>query len=114
MARRRRSRRARAHGAPCRLRRVSSVDQTLDEVSYADAGAGPRSPLLFLVLEADRPLKRGVRWSLVGVQTLSIGRGDERVGIRSSDGTTLDVRVPGKWMSSQHAVVRAVANDWIV
>ncbi len=93
---------------------MSSVDQTLDEVSHAAAGTGPGAPLLFLVLEADRPLARGARWSLVGVQRVTFGRGDERVGVRSADGVVLDVRVPGKWMSSRHAVLRAVGSDWIV
>jgi transcriptional regulator of acetoin/glycerol metabolism len=92
---------------------VSSVDQTLDEVSHAAAGSGARSPLLFLALEADRPLQRGARWSLAGVQTITIGRGDTRDGIRTPDGRTLEVKLPGKWMSSQHAVLRAVEGDWI-
>jgi DNA-binding NtrC family response regulator len=93
---------------------VSSVDQTLDEVSHAAAGSGAGAPLLFLVLEADRPTTRGARWSLVGVQRVMFGRGDERVGVRSADGVVLDVRVPGRWMSSRHAVLRAVGSDWIV
>ena len=92
---------------------MGTVDQTLDEVSHAATGTGARSPLLFLVLEADRPLMRGARWSLAGVQTVTVGRGDARVALRSTDGTTLEIRLPGKWMSSQHAVVRAVGSDWI-
>jgi DNA-binding NtrC family response regulator len=93
---------------------VSSVDQTLDEVSHDASRAGARPPLLFLVLEAERPLMRGARWSLVGVGTVSIGRGDTREGVRSTDGAALDVRVPGRWLSARHAVVRAVGADWIV
>lgn len=93
---------------------MGSVDQTLDEVSHGAAGSGPRAPLLFLVMEADRPLLRGVRWSLVGVQTVTFGRGEDRMGVRSTDGSQLEVRVPGKWMSSRHAVLRAVGTDWIV
>jgi sigma-54 dependent transcriptional regulator, acetoin dehydrogenase operon transcriptional activator AcoR len=93
---------------------VSSANETLDEVSHATSGSRGLSPLLFLVLEADRPAMRGVRWSLVGVSTVALGRGDTREGIRSADGISLDVRVPGKWLSSQHAVVRAVGPDWIV
>jgi len=93
---------------------VSPVDETLDEVAHAAAGSRSRTPLLFLALEADRPLSRGARWSLAGVRTVRIGRGDARVGLRSADGTTLDVRLPGRWLSSQHATVRAVGTDWIV
>jgi len=93
---------------------VSPADQTLDEVSHHASGSGGRPPVLFLVLEAERPLARGARWSLVGVGTVTIGRGDARAGIRSADGAALEVRVPGKWLSSRHAVVRAVGTDWIV
>jgi DNA-binding NtrC family response regulator len=93
---------------------VSSVDQTLDEVSYATAGSAARAPSLFVVFEADRPLARGACFSLVGVDTITFGRGDARVGTRSADGRSLDVRLPGRWISSQHAAVRAVGGDFIV
>ena len=93
---------------------MSPADQTLDEVSHHASGAGGRPPVLFLVLEAERPLARGARWSLVGVGTVTIGGGDARAGIRSADGTALEARVPGKWLSSRHAVVRVVGTDWIV
>ncbi len=93
---------------------MSAVDETLDEVSHDASRAGARPPVLFLVLEAERPLARGARWSLVGVTTVTLGRGEARAGIRSADGTALEVRVPGKWLSSRHAIVRAVGTDWIV
>ena len=91
-----------------------SLDQTLDEVSYASGGSVARSPLLFVVLEGDRPTARGARYSLVGVETITLGRGAARVATRSADGRSLDVRVPGRWISSSHAVIRAVAGEWIV
>ena len=93
---------------------MSPVDQTLDEVSHEASSSGARPPVLFLVLEAERPLARGARWSLVGVASVTIGRGDARAGTRSADGASLDLRVPGRWLSSRHAVVRAVGGDWIV
>jgi len=93
---------------------VSPVDQTLDEVAHASAGSSARAPILFVVLEADRPTARGARFSLVGVDTVTLGRGDARVATRSGDGRSLDVRLPGKWLSTQHARVRAVGGDFIV
>jgi DNA-binding NtrC family response regulator len=93
---------------------VTATDQTLDEVAYASSGSRASSPLFFVVLEGDRLAARGARYSLVGVETVKIGRGPTRVATRSPDGTTLDVRVPGRWVSSTHAVVRAVAGEWIV
>jgi DNA-binding NtrC family response regulator len=93
---------------------MNRVDQTLDEMAVAAADSTARAPVLFLVLEADRPLSRGARFSLVGVETVTIGRGSERLATRSDDGRSLDVRAPGQWMSAQHAHLRAVAGDWIL
>jgi transcriptional regulator of acetoin/glycerol metabolism len=93
---------------------VSSVDQTLDEVAHASAGSRALTPILYVVLEADRPLARGARYSLVGVEQVTLGRGPSRVATRSPDGKTLDLRLPGQWLSSQHASVRAVGSDFIV
>lgn len=93
---------------------MSSVDQTLDEVAHATAGSTARAPVLFVVFEADRPLARGARFSLVGVDTITFGRGDARAATRSADGRSLDIRLPGRWISSQHARVRAVGGDFIV
>ncbi len=93
---------------------VNHVDQTLDEMAVASADATARAPVLFVVLEADRPLSRGARFSLVGVDTVTIGRGSERLATRSEDGRNLDVRAPGQWMSAQHVQLRAVGGDWIL
>ncbi|HEY8038383.1 MAG TPA: sigma 54-interacting transcriptional regulator [Polyangiaceae bacterium] len=93
---------------------MSSVDQTLDEVAHASAGSSSRAPILFLVLEAERPSARGARYSLVGVDTVTLGRGAARVATRSADGRSLDLRLPGRWLSSQHASIRAVGGDFIV
>jgi DNA-binding NtrC family response regulator len=97
---------------------VSPVDQTLDEVAHASAGSSARAPILFIVLEADRPTARGARFSLIGVDTVTLGRGDgvvgKRVATRSGDGRSLDVRLPGPWLSTQHARVRAVGGDFLV
>jgi transcriptional regulator of acetoin/glycerol metabolism len=93
---------------------VSLVDQTLDEVAHGAAGAAGDAPVLFVVLEGDRPIARGARFSLVGIEAVAFGRGPSRLATRSSDGRALDLRVPGRWISSTHAVLRAVGGAWIV
>jgi DNA-binding NtrC family response regulator len=92
---------------------VSAADQTHDEVAHHASGSVSSAPVLFLVLEGDRPLSRGARFSLVGVDTVTIGRGAERIAARSADGRSLDLRVPGRWISTQHAVLRARGGEWI-
>ncbi len=90
------------------------VDQTLDEVAHAAAGSVADAPVLFVVLEGDRPIARGARFSLVGVEAVSFGRGPARLATRSADGRALDLRIPGRWISTTHAVLRARGGTWIV
>jgi hypothetical protein len=92
---------------------VSSVDQTLDEVAYSATASVAKVPVLFVVLEGDRLMARGARLSLVGVESVSLGRGPSRVTTRSADGKSLDVRVPGRWISSNHVVLRSAGGEWI-
>jgi hypothetical protein len=44
---------------------MSVVDQTFDEVAVAARGSIADAPVLFVVLEGDRPHARGARFSLV-------------------------------------------------
>jgi hypothetical protein len=92
---------------------VSTVDQTHEDVAHSTASPAGRAPLLFVVLEADRPLSRGARFSLVGVECVTIGRGAARAATRSPDGRSLEVRVPGPSISGKHTVLRAVGGEWI-
>ncbi len=92
---------------------MSSVDQTLDEVAHSTTASVAEVPVLFVVLEGDRLLARGMRLSLVGVESVSLGRGPSRVATRSADGRALDVRVPGRWISTNHVVLRAAGGEWI-
>jgi DNA-binding NtrC family response regulator len=92
---------------------VSSVDQTLDEVAQAAPGSVASAPVLVVVLEGDRLLARGARYSLVGIEAVSLGRGASRLATRSADGRALDVRVPGRWISTNHVVLRAVGGSFI-
>jgi DNA-binding NtrC family response regulator len=72
------------------------------------------SAQLVVLLECDRPLAGSARYSLDGMARVLIGRGDER-GFRRREerGTwTLDVSVPGRSMSSQHARLVRVGATW--
>jgi transcriptional regulator of acetoin/glycerol metabolism len=96
---------------------LSSPDDTLDEIpdSTADSPAG--GPVLFVVLEADCPLARGARYSLVGVETITIGRtppgAPSARGIaRSADGKSVQIRVPSQTMSSHHLRLCALGDTW--
>jgi transcriptional regulator of acetoin/glycerol metabolism len=92
---------------------VTPVDETLDEVAHTIGGSVARAPTLFVVLEGDRPLGRGARFSLVGIESVTLGRGPSRLAARSADGRALDVRVPGRWISTNHLVLRAIGGEWI-
>ena len=95
----------------------SSTAETDDDVS-----ANPRSPgsladpQLVLVLEADRPLAGGARFSLAGVHEIVVGRGPERTAKRETrDGLTrLTVSVPARSLSQRHARVVRSAEQWIL
>ena len=93
---------------------MNPVEQTLDEVAHASSASAPLAPVLFVVFEADRPRARGARYSLVGVESVTLGRGQERSITRSADGKRVDVRVPGRWLSSNHAEIRSAGGVWIV
>jgi DNA-binding NtrC family response regulator len=74
------------------------------------------APHLFVVLECDRPTKGGARFSLERVEAVKVGRGDTRGATRRSDHgvATLDVRVPGRSMSSSHARLVRTGNAWAI
>jgi DNA-binding NtrC family response regulator len=93
---------------------VSTNEQTLDEIAHAQADAPRRAPLLFVVLEAERPMSRGARYSLLGAAEITLGRGAVRDASRSKDGRLVEVRLPGKWLSSRHAVLHAAGSEWIL
>jgi DNA-binding NtrC family response regulator len=58
---------------------------------------------LFLVLECDRPLAGGVRYSLDGVRSVEFGRANERSTGFDEATMTLSIGVPGRSMSATHA-----------
>jgi DNA-binding NtrC family response regulator len=96
---------------------LSSPDDTLDEVVDLERGTSLAGPALYVVLEADRPLARGARYCLAGVETVTIGRtpsseGAQRGLVRSEDGKRVHVYVPSATMSSQHVRICALGGTW--
>jgi transcriptional regulator of acetoin/glycerol metabolism len=74
------------------------------------------APHLVVLLECDRPTAGGARFSLEGVDRVTIGRGDARTAARYDEAgvRTLDVRVPGRSMSSSHARLVRVGEGWAI
>jgi transcriptional regulator with AAA-type ATPase domain len=96
---------------------LSSPDDTLDEVVDLEGGTSLGGPVLYVVLEADRPLARGARYSLAGVESITIGRtpggeGAQRGIVRSDDGKQVHVYVPSPTMSSRHVRICALGGTW--
>ena len=71
---------------------------------------------LIRIMECDRPLGGGARYSLDGVDRITLGRGDTALARRSTASgiVTVDVRVPARSMSTAHARIVRVAGDWVV
>src|SRR4051794_26317266 len=92
--------------------------ETIDDASspFASSVLSPQ-PHLFVALEADRPLARGARYGLVGVDEVIIGRsGGERAVARVAENgkRRLYVRIPGRSMSSTHARLIRTGAQWLV
>jgi transcriptional regulator with PAS, ATPase and Fis domain len=81
-------------------------------------GPGPvqYAPCLVVLLECDRPLAGGARYSLLGIERVRIGRGDSgRSARRVDDGVgTLELKLPGKSLSAAHAQLVRVGPSWAI
>ena len=81
-------------------------------------GADPARavPYLAVVMECDRPVAGGARYSLEAVDCVRLGRGAERGASRSRqhDLTMLDVVVPAPSMSTAHARLVRAGDGWLV
>jgi DNA-binding NtrC family response regulator len=69
---------------------------------------------LVLAIECDRPAMASARYSLEGVDRVTLGRGPERSARRTKERgiVTLDVRVPAAAMSTSHARLTRTARSW--
>jgi DNA-binding NtrC family response regulator len=83
----------------------------------------PREPrganygaFLVVLLECDRPLAGSARYSLDGMERVTIGRGEERSAARRDEHgvKALSVRLPGRSLSAAHARLVRVGNSWAI
>jgi transcriptional regulator with PAS, ATPase and Fis domain len=87
-----------------------------DRVDQASPAGAITSQFLVVAMECDRPLAGGARILLDGVDRVLIGRGEERGAERREVGgiVTLDVRLPGRSMSAQHARLVRTGASWAI
>jgi DNA-binding NtrC family response regulator len=99
-----------------RMKHDPAGDTWNEESADEQRSLHPLRPHLFLILEADRPIAGGARYSLEGVAEVILGRGITRCVTRdeSGGGRRLTVQMPGPWMSSAHARVVREGEDWII
>jgi DNA-binding NtrC family response regulator len=71
---------------------------------------------LFVVLEGDRPLAGGARFSLEGIDEVLIARGQDRGASReTSNGVRrLTIRLPSASLSALHARLRRTLRGWLI
>jgi transcriptional regulator of acetoin/glycerol metabolism len=95
---------------------VATRGDTLEDESTSSGKLWPATSHLFVVLECDRPAAGGARYSLGGVEEISIERGAERsvTRERSDLGCRLVVTMPGKSLSSKHARLVDDGARWVL
>jgi len=73
-------------------------------------------PQLYLLFHCDQPLAFSARYSLRGAEEVAFGRASDGGGpkLDSPDIGRFKLSVPDRWMSSSHAVLRSVSNEWIL
>lgn len=90
---------------------------TVDDHARND-GPGPARAAAYLALglECDRPVAGSARWSLEGVDVVTIGRGATRSASRRGERglAVLDVRVPAATLSTEHCRLVRAGPDWVV
>jgi transcriptional regulator of acetoin/glycerol metabolism len=92
---------------------TTSLTVSLDEASTrADAGA---SPQLIVLIPGGRLAGPSSRHVLVDLDTVLVGRGDRGADRRAAGGLRrLELRLPDRAMSSQHARMIRLHGSWIV
>jgi DNA-binding NtrC family response regulator len=93
------------------------LSETVDDRG-PDAGlrAARAVPYLVVALECDRPTAGGARYSLEGIDCVTLGRGQERKASRRQErgAGILDLVVPGAAMSTVHARLVRTGAGWFV
>jgi len=75
-----------------------------------------RQPFLFVVLHCDKPTLGGARYSLSGVDEITIGRGSTREASRVDEGGSrrLVLRLPSSTVSRAHARLVRRDGEWLL
>ncbi|MDP8999994.1 MAG: FHA domain-containing protein, partial [Myxococcota bacterium] len=86
----------------------STAPRVGDDVTHA--------PCLVVLLECDRPLAGGARYSLENIDRVTLGRSDARSDTRQCEREvkTLNVRLPGRSLSVDHARLVRVGTSWAI
>src|SRR5262245_45657940 len=89
-------------------------DESGTTLSTAEEGrvAARSRAYLFCVLNAERPLDASSRHLLDGLSEVSVGRGT--AGDTSRRAGRLALRLPDRWMSSQHARLFRDSKRWMI
>jgi hypothetical protein len=87
-----------------------------DDADVAFAARIVEKPLLYVVLECDRPKARGARFGLADVDEVVIGRGATRAARREIEGGVrrLMLDLPGRFVSFRHARLRRNGREWFL
>jgi DNA-binding NtrC family response regulator len=94
------------------------MDETRTVTQTHERRAPPAAaqPYLFLALLCDRPLEKGARFSLAGVDRVVFGRGStlQAERLQEAGATLLKIAVPDARMSGTHARLHKVLGRWAV
>jgi len=93
------------------------MERTLTNTRRDDMAEPPpsrRAPVLYVVLEGERPLAGGLRASLEDVDEVRIGRGAARTWKVDGKTRTATLEVPDPRMSSRHARLLREDDGWLL
>lgn len=87
---------------------VATPSQTLSVGEHAQEGLSTTVPMLFITFEGSRPLAGSTRHSLIDIDEVQIGRGEQRQVRRFVEGSkrVLKLTLPDSLMSTRHAMFR--------
>src|SRR5581483_5633521 len=88
--------------------------RTVTQTHERRAAPAPGQPYLFLAFQCDRPLEKGARFSLAGIDRVTLGRGAALSAERVQDAgaSVLKITVPDARMSGTHARLHKVLGRW--
>lgn len=72
------------------------------------------APMLFVVMEGNRPLVGGARYALTGVNEVLIGRGESRAVTGGRGSAILTMTLPSSVLSGKHARLTRTPEGWAI